>query len=194
MPFILEADIAKQKKVSALTATDSALVAVLIPAVESFAQSFTRRSFEKKAYTEYFNGGTDTFFVRNLPLNSVTQIQELTSENPETYANWVGYSRNDPVTGEIRLDGRAANDWRGIKITYNGGFIVGSTWDAGYEDLRLALIELVVRKLDDATTGDKEIVEVEADGYREKYSKLDEKDAPADVLEVLRRYQMPQVG
>lgn len=193
MAYILEADIAKQKKVASFGATDSALVAVLIPAVESFAETFTKRRFKKQAYTEYFDGGTNKLLVANPPINSITTVKELTNTNADVWSLWTGYYRHDPQVGEIRLDTKAQEGFREIEIVYNGGFVNGTTWDAGYEDLRQALIELVVRKLDNATSGGKELTEVEADGYREKYSVIEEGDVPADIKEVLGRYRLHQV-
>jgi hypothetical protein len=93
---------------------------------------------------------------------------------------------DDPYTGSVRKNAagvvktgdRLGYGHEAVEISYTGGY------DTLPDDLRQALSELLVQRLNDATNGGTVVTQVKALGYSETYS-LSEADIPGDAMEVL---------
>lgn len=112
-----------------LTTEEKALVDALITAGSDWIERYCNRVFTATDYTDEIHNGTgeNCIFVKNPPINSLTDIDIVGTSSTTTYL--ATKFKYEPKTGEIqfKLDADSdahyfPEDFRNIQITYNGGF------------------------------------------------------------------------
>lgn len=118
---------------SNLSTADKAKVNALCTVVTDLIQKYCHRIFLADDYDEYHDGQghEDAIFILNPPINSLSQITVIASENTDYEGSVFDY---EPNTGEIFWDSRSLVDSsldylgyfpcgrRNLLVTYNGGF------------------------------------------------------------------------
>lgn len=177
MNIISSADVARQLN-RTLSAGESTLAQAICDGLNAWLERFCRRKFASAQYTEKFDGGRDTYRIANAPI----------SGTPTITIDGVAFTGTITVDGSlIKLSETAKTGWRIVSITYTGGFA------AAPKDLVQALTEIATDHFQAATAGGRVITEVEADGYRERYS-VDASKIPAAAMDVIKSYQNPHLG
>jgi uncharacterized phiE125 gp8 family phage protein len=133
---------------------DDALLGVLCSAAQALAESYCNRRFDGADYTEYHDGGSQSIWVLNPPITSVSALYDSPDRSysasdlvdPEDY---VIYARR----GEIRLDGAAFSEGpQTVKVVYKGGY--GTGYAAVPADLKQALVEVAAKKWREGKKGE----------------------------------------
>jgi hypothetical protein len=145
---------------------DDLRLQVILDHVCELVQSYLGRRLEANSYTEYYDGGRSSVFVKNIPVNNVTVVSEYDGTDyvtlfgpntdgslPNTASNsnsmqYIFYSDTGEVTRNVGL-GRGnqglqmygpltfKNYPKGVRITYNGGYITVPS------DIKLATLDLI---------------------------------------------------
>lgn len=135
-PFLAKLDYA-----NSLNAEEKALVDALIEVGEEYIQEYEcNRKFEQADYTDevHDGNGEDSIFVKNPPLNSLTDVDIISSTfDSDSVTTTFAASKFDieEKTGEIRFKPGTfvvnsdvhyfIKGFQNVKITYNGGFASG---------------------------------------------------------------------
>lgn len=185
MALLLPSDIETQLNKD-LSSNGQALAAVILPAVQKWAEKRCGYSFEVAARTEYYSDGGNWF-----PLHTfapITVAPTATSYNTTTEAH-------EAVTQTVRLLNAGAAFIQnfdalpypdGIAITYTSG------WTSGTfpTDLKQALIELAAQKMIDSETPGQKLKSLTSGQYKEEYDSITTSQVPANILEVVDRYRL----
>lgn len=130
---------------------ESSHVEDLIDYVSAFIETYTRRTFLTATYTEYYDGnGTDTLFLNQRPINSITSIhiddgRSFDASTQISASAIVSYSEE----GYVRLDGDYfSRGIQNIKVVYSAGYAQASI----PADLQFACIKLVQELYKDGKT------------------------------------------
>lgn len=113
----------------------------LIPKVSSFVKTYCNRAFTDyldEDKVEVFNGGTDSFILRETPVISVTAV-EYSSDYGQNYTDlqeFVDWVEDDGCILSVHNSGWP-RQLRGYRVSYRAGF------EAIPEELKLAVMDLV---------------------------------------------------
>ena len=188
MSLLLPSDIANQLNKD-LSSNGLALAAVIIPAVQKWAESRCGYPFESTARVEYFSDGGNWF-----PLHTFAPISAgptVTSYNPVTNAyDAITATARLLATGAVYIENYCAYAYsEGIKVAYTAGWTT-STFPS---DLKQALVELAAQKMIDSENPGQKLKRVTSGQYTEEYDSINLNDVPANILEVVDRYRLPVV-
>lgn len=113
-----------------LSTAQKAQVDALLNVATEFIEKDCNRTFLAATYTDEEHNGVihESIFVKNTPLNSVTNVKIICHASTESSDDITTYLSTEvlfePETGEIKLrnGARFPHGFRNVKITYNGGF------------------------------------------------------------------------
>lgn len=114
---------------------------LLIPKVSSLVKTYCRRTFidyYDEPYIEIFDGGLDTFILKEGPVREVVYVKKSTNYG-QTYTPLVKYTDWVAQGDSVRLLTSTAQEYRikGYQIVYLGGY------EQVPADLKLAVMDLV---------------------------------------------------
>ena len=153
------------------------------------ARYCNRLGWEYDTYAETFSPDEylSTFYVSALPLDPTQSVTVATfNDASDSYDSYTGTVRKN-ATGTIKTTDSLGYGYESVRVSYTGGYTELP------EDLKQALTELLVQKVNDAINGGMTVSEVRAIDYSEKYT-LNTAEMPADAMEVLDSYRLPVVA
>jgi hypothetical protein len=174
MPYISKTDVSNHLNITALSSAAEATLDVIIAGVEAAADTFCNRTFGATALqTELFDGNSDIFFPRKMPVSSITSVKIdgdlVAADDIYNYGHY------------IRLGYRAAPGNRIVEITY-------TPTETLPNDVKLALIQWAGQLFKAAEDGGKVTERVRV-GEVELWFKTQD-GMPKFVEQVLARYRV----
>jgi len=152
MSLIIKQDVKSYLKLT--SDTKDTVIDALIPQVEKFALNHCNRpSFISGEISEYFNGGGRVFILHQLPVD-ITKTFKVYEDydrvfGEDTLVDSADYAV-DPDSGILKFDYDTEDHFRSIKVIYTGGY----ESDAIPDDLKLALVEMVVLSMKEGEGGE----------------------------------------
>ena len=148
------------------SSTDDVRLEALITYAQKLVENYCGREFEAASYTEYFDGGKPSVFVKRIPINNVTTVAEYDGvdyvplNGPNSDGSLYNTASNTNVieytfyseTGEVsKMVGETTgvfdmdisghklfnNYAKGVKIVYNGGYVTAPA------DLKLCVMDVI---------------------------------------------------
>jgi len=157
-----------------LSTNGQVLVNSLIPSIESFAESYCNRKWSVSGnQTEYFDGGTNTFFVKYPPINTIVSV------DVDTYS----YQLSDVYNygSYVKMDSRAVRGNRNVKIVYTSAIGLPA-------DLKHALIRWVSEIFKSSSDAGKTTSRVSVGSVNVEF--LTQDGIPKYVEMVLNKYRL----
>lgn len=188
--LLTSADVEQYLAVTLTAAQTALLDDQILPAISQYARNFCNRDFDASGtITETFDGGQDTYFVKQIPVASIVQITDTGSIiDPGSYYNYSHY---------IKLDGKASSGNLNVEIQYTSNNTIP-------DDLVGALVRWGAKELNDSGEGTGMVSEDEIRRftagsvtveYKDDGDEIDQVYAkgvyiPAYVYDVLKRYRL----
>lgn len=92
--LILKADVAEYLNLTLTPEQESVLDDQILPAISQYVRSYCNRTFDTDAlsFTEKFNGGFPAFFVKEIPIASITSVDiDGSVIDPNQYVNKISF-------------------------------------------------------------------------------------------------------
>jgi len=180
MPYITGADVALYLGINLDVSKLRVLNELIIPAVSSYVDRFTNRTWDVEAataITETFDGGPDTFFVNAPPINSVTSVSvDGTAIDSSYISNGKQY---------VAIDYKTTEGIRNVSIVYTSSASLPS-------DLKMALIQWAGEMFKAKDEAGREVSRMTVGSITLEYAG-NTNGVPSYVMECLRRYRLKPV-
>ena len=150
MTYCTNSDVKSYLKIPVADTSLDAIIAIFIPACETFIEEYCGRDFDVEARTQFFSGPTKTLKLDHFPVDLTEEIK-IWDDSERKYEDedlidsddyWV-----DGEKGIIYVDYEIGWLAGSIKVTYTGG--IGAIPDP----IKVACIELVAKKIKDGPQG-----------------------------------------
>ena len=179
MPYITHADVETFLNIT-LNSSGESTVDAIIPAVEAYAERYTNRTFSQTTQkTQLFDGGADTFFPSNVPIDleeDVTVTIEGTAVDSTEIFVYPTY---------IKLGFLVGRGNRTVSITYTPAETLPA-------DLKHALIRWTAEIFKSSEDAGKTIKRARV-GDQVEMEFLTQDGVPAYVQNVLDAYRLPNL-